>query len=448
MSKPSVLIIGGGVFGTSTAYHLSLRGYGSVTVLDRFDVPSKDSAATDLNKVIRVDYPEPLYTKLGLEALEAWKDPESILTGLYHESGVLFSGEEPTRAWLETTRKTMVQAGRKGVRYLTSDEIRQHWSAVTGKFPNWVNLWSPAGGWVPSGEALLRMANAARANGVKYIFGDAGYARQLVYDGNNKCIGAVSNDGTFHQADIVVVATGANTATLVEAQKEVEAQCSAICVLQLRPDEIAKYKDMPVISNLEQGMFAFSRPIELGPNKATGIIFPPVEDGLVKLISCRAITNYKNKILPGTSILHSTGDYPFDGSPQEIEDEVRSFVRDTVPELADCPFISTKLCWDGVAKDLNFRVCPYPDSKGLYIATIGSNHGFKFLPVIGKYVVDMLEGNLGKAWSDLWAWKDGKVPEGKPSPHPFPLRDISELHGWKERHTAGRGKLPWTWSRL
>ncbi|KAJ3547390.1 hypothetical protein NM208_g1542 [Fusarium decemcellulare] len=411
MRKPSVLIIGGGVFGTSTAYHLSLQGYGCVTVLDRFDAPSKDSAATDLNKVIRVDYPEPLYTKLGLEALDAWKGPKSILSGLYHESGVMFSGTAPTRAWLETTR--------------------QQWSAVTGKFPNWVNLWSPAGGWVPSGEALLRMANAAKANGAKYIFGDAGYARRLVYDGNYKCIGAISNDGTFHQADIVVVATGANTATLVEAKNEVEAQCSAICVLQLRPDEIAKYKDMPVISNLEQG-----------------IIFPPAEDGLVKLISCRAITNYKNKILPGTSILHSTGDYPFDGCPEEIEDEIRSFVRDTVPELADRPFVSTKLCWDGVAKDLNFRVCPYPNAKGLYVATIGSNHGFKFLPVIGRYVVDMLEGNLGKEWEDLWAWKDGRGFDGKLNPHPFQLRDISDLHGWKERHAAGRGKLPWTWSRL
>ncbi|KAK7423049.1 hypothetical protein QQZ08_009216 [Neonectria magnoliae] len=280
------------------------------------------------------------------------------------------------------------------------------------------------------------MANDARANGAKYIFGDAEYARRIVYNGNNKCIEAISNDGTFHQADIVVVATSANTATLVEAKKEVEAQCSAICVIQLTPQEVAKYKDKPVMSNLKQGMFCLFSAYKTRPNNVTGIIFPLVEGGLVKPISCRAITNYKNKILPGTSILHSAGDYPFDGCPKEIEDEVRSFIRDTVPELADHPFISTKLCWDGVAKDLNFRVCPYPNVNGLYIATIGSNHGFKFLLVIGKYVVDMLEGSLGKEWSDIWAWKGGSVSEGKPSPHPFPLRDLSELDGWKEKHAA------------
>lgn len=49
--------------------------------------------------------------------------------------------------------------------------------------------------------------------------------------------------------------------------------------------------------------------------------------------------------MPGASLLHSIGDYPFDGCPKEIEDEMRAFVREMIPELADRPFISTKLCW-------------------------------------------------------------------------------------------------------
>ena len=77
----------------------------------------------------------------------------------------------------------------------------------------------------------------------------------------------------------------------------------------------------------------------------SGIIFPPDENGLIKLCSCRALTNFKNKAVPGASVLHSLGDYPDDGCPKEIEDEIRSFVREMIPELADRPFISTKLCW-------------------------------------------------------------------------------------------------------
>jgi NADPH-dependent 2,4-dienoyl-CoA reductase/sulfur reductase-like enzyme len=46
-----VLIVGTGVFGISTAYHLLKRGYKDVTVVDRAEsLPAPDAAGTDLNK--------------------------------------------------------------------------------------------------------------------------------------------------------------------------------------------------------------------------------------------------------------------------------------------------------------------------------------------------------------------------------------------------------------
>jgi hypothetical protein len=47
----SVLIVGAGCFGVSTAYHLLKRGYTDVTVLDRSPtLPAPDAASTDINK--------------------------------------------------------------------------------------------------------------------------------------------------------------------------------------------------------------------------------------------------------------------------------------------------------------------------------------------------------------------------------------------------------------
>lgn len=82
------------------------------------------------------------------------------------------------------------------------------------------------------------------------------------------------------------------------------------------------------------------------------------------------------------------------------------------------------------------------------MATIGSNHGFKFLPVIGKYIADMLEGSLSQEMQELWQWKHGKIPDDFKDPHPYPLRDLSTLTGWQDKHVHGKGKMPWTWSRL
>jgi len=86
MSQPSILIVGGAL-GTSTAYHLSHRGYANVTVLDRFPVPSLDVAATDLNRIVRYDYPSPLYTKLGTEVMNVCRDPKSIFCGMLCGTG-------------------------------------------------------------------------------------------------------------------------------------------------------------------------------------------------------------------------------------------------------------------------------------------------------------------------------------------------------------------------
>lgn len=67
MSSKRVLIIGGGTFGLSTAYHLAKSGYTDVTVLDKSQfLPSEDSAGNDLNKIIRAEYEDPWYAELAL----------------------------------------------------------------------------------------------------------------------------------------------------------------------------------------------------------------------------------------------------------------------------------------------------------------------------------------------------------------------------------------------
>ena len=111
---------------------------------------------------------------------------------------------------------------------------------------------------------------------------------------------------------------------------------------------------------------------------------------------------------------------------------MREFVRDIIPELADRPWASTRMCWDGDTRDVNYRICPYPPNPGLFVATAGSGHGFKMMPIIGKYVADMLEGSLSVELSDLWKWQFGQAtaPTGK-VPHPYPERDLGDLDGWK-----------------
>lgn len=53
LSQRSVLIIGGGTFGTTTAYFLAKQGYKDVKVLDRWAPPALEAAGNDLRHVTR-----------------------------------------------------------------------------------------------------------------------------------------------------------------------------------------------------------------------------------------------------------------------------------------------------------------------------------------------------------------------------------------------------------
>lgn len=63
----AILIVGGGAFGLSTAFHLAQKGYTNVSVFERDDhIPPRYSAANDLNKIVRAEYEDPFYTDLTI----------------------------------------------------------------------------------------------------------------------------------------------------------------------------------------------------------------------------------------------------------------------------------------------------------------------------------------------------------------------------------------------
>jgi hypothetical protein len=62
-----IAIIGAGAFGLSTALELSNQGYTNITVFEKDEeIPSRWSAANDLNKIMRAEYEDDFYTDLAV----------------------------------------------------------------------------------------------------------------------------------------------------------------------------------------------------------------------------------------------------------------------------------------------------------------------------------------------------------------------------------------------
>jgi hypothetical protein len=89
---------------------------------------------------------------------------------------------------------------------------------------------------------------------------------------------------------------------------------------------------------------------------------------------------------------------------------------------------------DAVTKNRDFLITPHPHCKGLYLATGGSFHGWKFLPIIGQYVAQMLEGALEEDLSRRWSWDRAPDPDmpdyQKPKRDWKDLRDDDESRSW------------------
>ncbi|KAJ5381277.1 FAD dependent oxidoreductase [Penicillium cataractarum] len=426
-----ILIIGAGCFGTSTAYHLAQRGYTSIRVLDRYPPPSCEAAATDISKIIRSDYNEPLYARLGIESISAWRS-WPLFSGLYHVPGWILSAANLSKPFVEGSIETCKKLGVKGIERLTPDSIRSRFPVVTGKLDGWnISVWNPNAGWAAAGKALERMANAAQEKGVQYISGEKeGYVRQLIFDeATGQCKAVMTADGTKHEADLVILAAGAWTPSLLDMQSQLTAKGHAVAHIQLTPAETKHYSSFPIMDNLELGYF-----------------FPPQADGVFKMAHSQFITNTrtdKNSNIT-TSIPHTFVQAPKDGLPLEIEAQMRCNLRRVLPELADRPFCYTRLCWDADTADRHFLVTPHPSHRGLFLATGGSAHGFKFLPVVGKYVADLLEGTLDTDIVSKWQWRAGQKVEAKNLAHMDPELELEDLTGWRgrqARETSHTSKL-------
>ena len=79
---------------------------------------------------------------------------------------------------------------------------------------------------------------------------------------------------------------------------------------------------------------------------------------------------------------------------------------------------------ESVTPTADFLICPHPASNNLYVATAGSFHGFKFLPILGKYVVKMLDGSLSPGLKERWSWSS---EPRDPNHDTWPEREMRDL---------------------
>jgi glycine/D-amino acid oxidase-like deaminating enzyme len=218
MTNNSYLIVGSGVFGASTALHL-IRTYpsASITLIDRdaYDAPTRVAASWDWNEVIRADYSDIVYTRLGLEAQRQWRT-NPVWKAFYHESGVFWIS--PSTFAAEALKNYRDLGAEVDISLVSVEEARGLYDGLfddadyTGVKEVLVNR---SGGWAEAKEALQSTIEAAVELGVKYITAEVATLELSDAAGRRRCCGVRTAQGELIKVDNVILCTGAFTPKLL-----------------------------------------------------------------------------------------------------------------------------------------------------------------------------------------------------------------------------------------
>lgn len=407
----SILILGSGVFGLSTAYALTQNpnfSQTTITVLDRSPFPSPDGSSIDTSRIIRPDYKDPAYAALAAQAQNQWRQQGSDELGgqgRYSESGLCLVADEGKQgmgyveASLENVKVLHEQDGHvDGLKVLESKEEIEQFLGFGGGSGNWgyINFRS---GWADA-EAAMRWLRK-RAEATSRINFRVGEVEKLATAVDGRTVhGAVCNDGTIITADLTIVATGAWTPKLIDLRGRAQSTGQVLCYLRITDEEQERFLKLPVLLNLSNGLF----------------IIPP-KDNILKV--ARHAYGYSNPVsIPSpsdpsqtieVSVPRTGVDDPTQQAPQEGILACQDFLYAVLPELRGRQFYNSRICWYTDTPKADFIISYHPQYKGLFMATGGSGHGFKFLPVIGNKIVDCVLGSCPEEFREKWIWQKDMV---------------------------------------
>jgi methylglutamate dehydrogenase subunit A len=205
------LVIGAGVHGLSTAWHLARQGE-QVLVIDKTGVAAGASGIAC--GVVRNNYFQPAMSELMAACVEIWEsDPETFA---YHGSGYIALGDGAQVDDLTTVHERQQQIGYPSALILGEAEVAAHMRSL---FEDWqapglsVCLHERAGGFAYNRDSMLGLASKARTAGAEIEEGVEVTGFQL--DGSGAVSRVQTSAGPI-EVEQVVVAVGPWIARLWE----------------------------------------------------------------------------------------------------------------------------------------------------------------------------------------------------------------------------------------
>jgi len=372
-----VVVVGGGLFGTSIAYQLCRRGAGRVLLLERAALGSGDSGRTF--GMVRRHYSNAVTALLamrGSHTIMHWAEEVGIGDAGYVETGYLLPVPE---ALVEASRGNVARLAALGLdtSFVGPSEIAQiepllALDGIAG------GAYEPDGGFADAHKMILGWFAGGYAHGLQARFG-CGVSALIVEGGRVR--GVRTPEGDIG-CDRVVLATGAwARELLMPVGVDVPIALKRIQVAVLRQPAGAP------------------RPNVVCSDAVTNVVVRPDRGALF----C-AVTYF------GDEPLDAADDCDHDASPG-YEAAIRRALSERYPTLAGAAW---QRAWAGpydYSPDWNPIVGEAPGVEGLHLALAWSGHGFKLSPAVGEVVAAEVVGD--QPVIDVTALRPARFAEGE-----------------------------------
>jgi monomeric sarcosine oxidase len=356
------IIIGGGAMGSATAYWLS-KYQDSVMMLDQFDLLHHNGSSHGMSRVIRKTYDLPHFAVMMDEAYTLWENIQKE-TGknVYTKTGGLNLGPESQKDLQHTIRISKERGFEHEV--LDSNQLQERYPAFNCD-DDYLGVYQAETGILNASSAVEMLQTQASHQGAD-LRGNQAVTRIRT---TGDTIRVECGDKSYETKNVVISAGVWLNEHLRQFDLRVAVEAWKLTFAYwktLKPEWYTPEKFPVFIHWADEINYGF--PIHERPDFVK--IAPHITEKIPKL------SDYDNN----NSVNH------------DLLDEMKRFVSKRFNQLEAVPQYA-ETCLYTMTKDENFIMDRLPDNDQIFVAGGFSGHGFKFTPLIGKLMADMVLEN-------------------------------------------------------
>lgn len=379
MKKYDFLVMGGGIFGLTTAIELAKRKY-KVGLINPDSIPHHLAASTDVSKIVRMEYgSDQEYFRMAELSIERWRAWNDLFgEELYHEVGLLMlcknKMDSGHQAFEKASYDNLLAAGYAPER-LDAQKLKERFPTINNDIYQDASYNAHAG-YAESGKVIEKLAAYARSLEVE-IHEQQTAHHLMVERGHLQAV--KTKEGETFYGGHAIVAAGAHTPYLLpELQPYMKATGHPVFWVKPQDPTYFSTPHLPVFT------------ADISNSGWYGFPYLP-QHGIIK-------------IAKHTNGLHLNPDRDDRQITDAEVQDMRTFLQTSFPDLANAPLVYTRRCLYTDTLDGHFWIDHHPEIIGLSVSSGGSGHGFKMGPILGEMTADIAEGKA-HAFSDRYRWR-------------------------------------------